>query len=314
MSGREVVGAVPVAGDHLATIRSGRPVAEGIYLDDHSLVGVDIGGTKLLLVGLCRGDRETRRVPTGPGTGPELVEREVRSFIERLSAPPAALGVAVPGLVDENGWVTGCDTFPHLEGWRAEEAFADLGYPVMALNDADTALAEETCDLRSDATAVLVLAGSWIGTAARANGGPLRGVRGWAGEFGYAPLGVEGVGVARLDELAGGGAVARRLDTDGAGAHERAVRGDPDALAAAREAGEALGLGLATLVNLLNPEALVLGGGALDLPGYREAALETAELWSLPDSWRVCTVRPVRAGEAVVALGAAREAARASPT
>ena len=260
------------------------------------------------------GDRETRRVPTGPGTGPELVEREVRSFIERLSAPPAALGVAVPGLVDENGWVTGCDTFPHLEGWRAEEAFADLGYPVMALNDADTALAEETCDLRSDATAVLVLAGTWIGTAARANGGPLRGVRGWAGEFGYAPLGVEGVGVARLDELAGGGAVARRLDTDGAGAHERAVRGDPDALAAAREAGEALGLGLATLVNLLNPEALVLGGGALDLPGYREAALETAELWSLPDSWRVCTVRPVRAGEAVVALGAAREAARASPT
>ena len=197
------------------------------------------------------GDRETRRVPTGPGTGPELVEREVRSFIERLSAPPAALGVAVPGLVDENGWVTGCDTFPHLEGWRAEEAFADLGYPVMALNDADTALAEETCDLRSDATAVLVLAGTWIGTAARANGGPLRGVRGWAGEFGCAPLGVEGGGVARLDELAGGGAVARRLDTDGAGAHERAVRGDPDALAAAREAGEALGLGLATLVNLL---------------------------------------------------------------
>ena len=157
---------------------------------------------------------------------------------------------------------------------------------------------------------MLVLAGTWIGTAARANGGPLRGA-GWAGEFGYAPLGVEGGGVVRLDELAGGGAVARRLDTDGAGAHERAVRGDPDALAAAREAGEALGLGLATLVNLLNPEALVLGGGALDLPGYREAALETGELWNLPDSWRVCTVRP---GEAVVALGAAREAARASPT
>ena len=58
MSGREVVGAVPVPGDHLATIRSGRPVAEGIYLDDHSLVGVDIGGTKLLLVALCRGYRE----------------------------------------------------------------------------------------------------------------------------------------------------------------------------------------------------------------------------------------------------------------
>lgn len=82
-------------------------------------------------------------------------------------------------------------------------------------------------------------------------------------------------------------------------------------LAAVREAGRALGLGLATLVNLLNPQLLVLGGGALELPGYREAALESAERYTLPDSWRVCTVRP---GAAVVALGAAREATRASPT
>ncbi len=54
-------------------------------------------------------------------------------------------------------------------------------------------------------------------------------------------------------------------------------------------------------MNLLNPDLLVLGGGALELPGYREAALETAERWSLPDSWRVCAVRLVRAGEAVAA-------------
>lgn len=282
-------------------------------MNDRPLVGVDIGGTKLLLVALLEGDRETRRVPTGPGTGPELIEREVRSFLARLETPPAALGVAVPGLVDEHGTVTGCDTFPRLEGWRADEAFADLGCPVLALNDADAALAEEARDLEPDATAALVLAGTWIGTAVRANGGTLRGARGWAGEFGYAPLAIAEGRAARLDDLAGGGAVTRRLGTDGAGVHERAVRGDPEALAAAREAGEALGLGLAILVNLLNPELLVLGGGALELPGYREAALETAERWSLPDSWRVCAVRPVRAGEAVVALGAAREATRASP-
>lgn len=283
-------------------------------MEERPLVGVDIGGTKLLLASLRGAERETRRVATGPGTGSELVEREVRSFLAGLGAPPAALGVAVPGLVDEEGVVTGCDTFPRLEGWRAARAFDDLGCPVSALNDADAALAEETHDLDPDATAVLVLAGTWIGTAVRANGGPLRGARGWAGEFGYAPIAVEAGRVARLDDLAGGGAVACRLNTDGAGVYERAARGEPDALAVVREAGEALGIGLAILVNLLNPDLLVLGGGALELPGYREAALETAERWSLPDSWQACSMRPVRAGAAVVALGAAREAARVSPT
>jgi predicted NBD/HSP70 family sugar kinase len=65
-------------------------------------------------------------------------------------------------------------------------------------------------------------------------------------------------------------------------------------------------------VNLLNPEVLVLGGGAFELPGYREAALENAELYSLSDLWRVCTVRSARAGTAVAALGAIRVAMQAS--
>ena len=156
------------------------------------------------------------------------------------------------------------------------------------------------------------MAGTWVGTAVRANDGPLRGACGWAREFGYAPIYVGGGRVARLDDLAGGEAIVRRLGTDGAGLSEMAARGDPEALAAVREAGEAFGLGLATLVNLLNPELLVLGGGAFASPGYREAALGTAERYALPDPWRVCAVRPARAGAAVAALGAAREAARAS--
>lgn len=214
-----------------------------------------------------------------------------------------------PGLVDESGTVTLCDTFPRFEGWQASHAFADLGCPVRALNDADAALAEEAHDLEPAATTVLVMSGTWVGTAVRTNGGPLRGARGWAGEFGYSPLAVEKGRVASLDDLAAGGAIARRLDTDGVGLYQRATRGDSEALAAIREAGRALGLGLATLVNLLNPSLLVLGGGAIDLPGYREAALENAERYSIPDLWQMCAVRPVRAGAAVVALGAAREAA-----
>lgn len=279
---------------------------------DGPRVGADVGATKLLLVALHRGRRELHRVPTGPGTGPEWIERKIRSFLARFDAPPTALGVALPCLVDTGGIVTGCDTFPRLEGWRADVAFADLGCPVRAL-DADAALVEEAHDVAPDATVALVAAGTWIGAAVRANGAPLRGARGWAGEFGFAPIALEGGRVARLDDLGGGGAVARRLGTDGAGAYELAVRGDPTALVAIREAGEALGLVLATLVNLLNPELLALHGGALELPGYRAAAMEMAERYALPDPWRACTVRTARAGAAVVTLGAVRATTREPP-
>ena len=263
----------------------------------------------MLLAAIGPGESESYRVSTGPDTTPEFVEREVRSFLTRLGASPAALGIAIPGLVDTEGLVTLCGTFPSLEGWRADDTFADLGCPVLVLNDADAALSEEAHDLAPEATAALVMSGTWIGTAVRANGGPLRGARGWAGEFGYAPMAVGGGRVSRLDDLAAGGQLTRRLGTDGAGLYRRAAGGDPEVLAAVREAGGALGLGLATLVNLLNPDLLVLGGGAFDLPVYHEAALESAERYSLTDPWQVCTVRTAHAGAEVVARGAAREAA-----
>lgn len=271
-------------------------------------VGVDVGGTKLLIVAVGADGREEMRAPTGPEAGPVEIEREVRGFLERTGIRPRSLGVAVPGLLDAEERVAACDVLPRLEGWRPADAFADLGVPVRALNDAEAALAEEARELGPGATAGIVIAGTAIGAAFRVGGLPLRGARGWAGELGYLPLATAD-GVRRLDELAGGAFVARRLGTDGAGLAERAARGDAEALAAIREAGAALGLGLAAVVNLLNPELLVLGGGAAELPGYRGAALESAARHALPQLWAVCEVRPVRAGEAVAALGAARAGA-----
>jgi predicted NBD/HSP70 family sugar kinase len=271
-------------------------------------VGIDVGGTKLLLVAGDGERRVTDRAATGPEAAPDDIERAVRAFLSRLDGPPAALGIAIPGLVDEDGRVVACDMLPRLAGWRVADAFADLGCPVRAVNDAEAALIEEAHDLAPGATVALVMAGTAVGAAFRVHGLPLRGARGWAGELGYLPI-AAGDGVRRLDELAGGAAIAARLGTDGAGLRLRAERGDPDALAAIREGGEALGLGLAAVANLLNPELIAVGGGALELPGYEAAALASAERHSLPESWSACAVRRVRAGEAVAALGAARAAA-----
>jgi glucokinase len=74
-------------------------------------------------------------------------------------------------------------------------------------------------------------------------------------------------------------------------------------LRAIGEAGHALGLGMATVLNLLNPELLVVGGGTAGLPGYLDAALSSAERHTLRDTWRACAIRRAREAETVVALG-----------
>jgi predicted NBD/HSP70 family sugar kinase len=272
--------------------------------------GADVGGTKLLLVAVHQDGHATHRVPTGPGAGPALIEREVRSFVDRFGARPAGLGVALPGLIGADGRVAACDVLPGLVGWSAAESFSQLGCPVRVLNDAEAALVEEAHNLGPEATAGLVMAGTGVGAAFLVHGRPLRGARGWAGELGYVPVAVRPGQVVHLDTLAGGAALARRLGTDGVGLRAQAERGESETLTAVRDAGEALGLGLAAVVNLFNPELLVLGGGACDLPGYRQAALASAERHSLPDLWGACTIRSVRAGEAVAALGAARAVAQ----
>ena len=102
-----------------------------------------------------------------------------------------------------------------------------------------------------------------------------------------------------------------RLGRDGAAIRAQAEAGDAEVLAAIADAGAALGLGLATLIQVINPARIAVGGGLAFLPGYLDAALAAAEQHALPDLWRACEVGRVRAGELVVALGAARAAKEA---
>ncbi len=102
--------------------------------------------------------------------------------------------------------------------------------------------------------------------------------------------------------------MAARHGLDPAKFAESVLGGDAAALATVDEGGKALGVGLAVVVNLLNPSRLAVGGGALQLPGYWEAAAGAAAKYSIPELWRDCKLGRVRAGERVVALGAVRAA------
>jgi glucokinase len=281
-------------------------------------IGLDIGGTKLLIAAVWPGRTELHAAPTGLAAGPEVIERELRTFLARLGARPSLIGVAVPGLVSSRGEVIACDVLPRLDGWSTA-SLGDLDgagadgqagrVPVHALNDVDAGLIEELWDLPAVPAipAVLVLAGTGIGAALAIGGTPYRGADGWAGELGSIPI-QAGERTATLDELASGASLTARLGIDGETLASRAAAGDAEVLRAIAAAGAALGLGLATVVNLLNPRLLVVGGGTVALPGYLDAALASAARTAMPDPWRACTVRESRRGKALVALGAVRAA------
>lgn len=252
------------------------------------------------------------RLPTGPSFSPADLEQAIREFVIRLEPRPTALGIAIPGLVEGGDRVVACDVLPRLTGWRASAGLTDLGCATLLVNDVKAALAEATHDLPAGMTAGIVMAGTAVGAAFLVDGRPLLGTSGWAGELGYMPV-LENGRVRRLDELAGGQFMAARLGVDSAGLADAAGRGDEAALGVVREGGQALGLSLATVVNLLNPARLAVGGGALSLPGYWDAAREAAEQYSLPDLWRDCTLYRVDDVVDIAARGAARcSAAEAS--
>jgi predicted NBD/HSP70 family sugar kinase len=266
-----------------------------------SAIGVDLGGTKALFVSAAH----SLRFDTGPSFSGADFAAMLESFMASTRVRPSRIGIGVPGLVDRCGRVVVCDVLPALAGWLPATALRDLGCEIVVINDVQAALREELHDAPAGLTAAVVMAGTAIGAAFVVDGAPLRGTSGWAGELGYLPCAV-GTEVLRLDDVAGGAAMAARRRVAAAKLAELARAGEPEALAVIEAGGRALGLGLAAVVNLLNPSRISLGGGALDLPGYREAAERAAEQHAIATLWNDCSVVRVAAGERVVALGALR--------
>lgn len=269
------------------------------------IIGADLGGTKLSLV--C--DGYSRRFTTGLNYTAEDFAAQLCAFAEELNLRPTRLGIAVPGLVACDGQVVSCDVLPGLTGWHPATSLKALGCQVAVINDVKAALLEEMHDACDDFTGGVIMAGTAIGAAFIAQGRQLEGANGWAGELGYLPLYIDGA-VKRLDEIAGGGAMAGLHGIDGEAFARLANADDPSVMLTVKAGGQALGLGIASVINMLNPSRLAVGGGAVKLKGYWKAALLTAQAHTIAPLWDACTVTPVASGDLVVARGAVRAAQR----
>lgn len=268
-----------------------------------SAVGVDLGGTKLLL----RYRDHTQRFETGPDFGATDLTEILRSFVGQYVEPGAVIGIAVPGVVEKDA-VLACDVLPKLVGWNANTLLSPKVGSVSLANDANAALHATVIDLASDKTAITVMVGTAIGCGLMIDGKVLRGAGGWAGELGYWPVQTSDSQWGRLDDIAGGRYMANRLNVDGNQLVLLSQQGHPAALEVIAQGGRALGRALGGLINLLNPHRLSVGGGTLKLVGYWAEAQTHIKASAIPSMLEQCEVRTVHECEDLVAMGAAQMA------
>jgi predicted NBD/HSP70 family sugar kinase len=243
-------------------------------------------------------------------------------------------GMGLPGPIDQGDGTVGSSAI--LPGWigmtAASELRGRLDIPVMVDNDANLgALAEAAFGAGRDAGDLVYLkVSSGIGAGLILNGRLYRGSSGLAGELGHVLVDPDGI-VCRcgnrgcLETIAATSALVDCLrpthgdDFTVAAMLEAARNGDAACHKAITEAGRALGQVVATLLNVLNPEMLIVGGdlaaaGDLLLDGMREAVARAA----LPETSRAAELVAGVLGERAQVLGAlalvVSEADRALPT
>lgn len=254
---------------------------------DEWVIGVDLGATKTAS-GLVAPDNSlvaNTVVDTRPLEGAAAAVRRIGDSILGLiaQAPQGAqiahIGVCSPGPVDHTTGVI-VDP-PNLTGWR-NVPFADLmeervGLPVRLEHDAKaTALAEFHLGVgRGSRDMVLIVVGTGIGAALIFDGKLYRGRNNAAGEVGHITVDLDGPicscgSNGCVEAYAGGPAIARsyafatRRQTATAEEVARAAQeGDPIARRVFREAGRALGAGIATIAMMLDVETFVLFGSVV---------------------------------------------------
>ena len=252
------------------------------------LLGIDIGGTKIEIAALSSDDGRfllRQRVATPPG-GYDALLGAVADLVHRAEAQLGVrglpLGVGIPGCVSPaTGLVKGANTIA-LNGRPLDRDLARLlARPVRIDNDANCLATSEAHDGAAAGAPVVFAAilGTGVGAGIALNGQAWAGAHGIAGEWGHNPAprlaedrGVPaphcwcGRGMCVETLLSGPGFAADHLRHGGAVLDPPAIvaaagNGDDGAQASLARYSERLARALAAVINLLDPDAIVLGGG-----------------------------------------------------
>jgi fructokinase len=252
-------------------------------------IGVDLGGTKTEAIALDDDGtvRDRRRVAT-----PRAYEASVDAIValvhdvERATGRRGSVGIGIPGAVQPNGLVKNANSTWLIGRPLIADLEDRLGRPVRASNDANCFAISEAADGAGAGHDVVfgVILGTGVGGGIVVSGRALDGPNRVAGEWGHNPLPwmtadeypgppcycgrrgcietfLSGPGLsADLERSAG-----RTMTT--AAIVDAAMRGDSACVAALERYHERLARALGSVVNVLDPDIIVLGGGMSNLPG-----------------------------------------------
>lgn len=247
-------------------------------------LGIDLGGTRLKVVAVDRGGAVLHRIvrPTvdhGPAALPPWADaaRTVsQQMAEALGCAPTVIGVAAPGLASKSrrcidympGRLAGLEGFD----WTS---FFNSPRLVPVLNDAHAHLLGEAWvgAARGHRDVILLTLGTGVGGAILSDGHLLRGHIGRGGHLGHISLDPDGPPdntrmPGSLEDAIGECTLAKRTGGRFASTVElvnAAASGDAAAALAWARSIRALGCGIAGLVNVVDPELVLLGGGNAQL-------------------------------------------------
>ena len=270
--------------------------------------GIDLGGTKIEIVALDADGQVRLRERVATPSGYDAILGTICGLVVSAEAKLGSrgtLGVAIPGALSaRTGFVKNANSTA-LIGHPIDRDLAEmLGRPVRVANDANCfALSEATDGAAAKARIVFgIIAGTGIGGGVCVDGRLIEGAHLIAGEWGHNPL-----PAPRPDEMTGaecycgrrgcietwisGPALARRF-TEQTGRHllapeiaRTAVEGDPAAAAAMEDFYDRFARAIASVVNILDPDVVVLGGGLSNIAGLAEELPLRVESYSFtPES------------------------------
>lgn len=277
-------------------------------------IGIDMGGTKIEIIALDEGGAALlrRRVPTPSGyeEGLDAVQNLVEEAEEELGIR-GSVGVGIPGAISPKTGLVKNANSTWLIGKALDRDLADrLGRPVRLMNDANCFALSEAVDGAAAGAGVVfgAILGTGVGGGIVVGGRPLAGAARIAGEWGHNPL-----PWPREDELPGalcycgkhgcietfcsGPGLARdHLERTGealGGAEIAAAaeRGDAGARATLERHLDRLARSLATVVNVLDPDVVVLGGGVSNLPELPSRLAAELPRWVFSDEVATRIVR-----------------------
>jgi glucokinase len=266
-----------------------------LIMKEKLIVGVDLGGTKIdaVLADDCGNIRKRELKETRAAEGPNAVIKRIVDAVKTVSADSkiVAVGIGAAGIIDvETGLIT---VSPNLPGWRniklKDILERELDVKTFVDNDATVAaLAEHKFGIAVGCDHfVCVTLGTGIGGGIVTNGQIYRGISGSAGEIGHMTIDINGPrcgcgNTGCWEALASGTALEREArvkiaedikttipkyakESDGRitakGVYLAAQDGDKLANELIKQLGFYLGVGLANLVNIFNPQLIVISGG-----------------------------------------------------